>query len=79
MLQQITRLLPNKILTIKVSVVEAEVLEVIGAGTLAGAIPELPAAIIKKITVVVLGVIARGAVATVVPFGVAVPTRVAAL
>ena len=59
--------------------VEAEVLEVIGAG-----IPELPAAIIKIITVVVLSVIALGAVATMVPTAVvstrvAVPTGVATL
>ena len=44
--------------------VDVEVLEVIGAGTLAGAIPELPAAIIKIIIVLVLRVVARGAVAT---------------
>ena len=64
--------------------VEAEVLEVISAGTLARVISELPATIVKIITVVVLRVIDLGAVATVVPTAVvptrvAVPTRAAAL
>ena len=63
----------------------AEVSEVIGMGIIAGEIIlELPTEILRAIIVAVLGVAPPGAVATVaptavVPTGVAVPTRAAAL
>ena len=65
--------------------VVAEVSEVTGMGIMAGEIiPELPTAIFRAIIVAVLGVAVPGVVATVaptavVPIGVAVPTRAAAL